>query len=192
MITSAEDLEFCLRRWGRSFGERPETVEDQAAADEADDALAAKRAARADTMLARAAEMGLRTKRTEAAPMHRNRSAGRLMIVGAGAGLLSADGKRTAPAPPWAVDPVRAPHGGGGGGSSSYADPVAECVERAALQLWNFDRFLAVCLRVEYCTLGKFRMKVERAGKHLGVMMPARVYRGNVGKAKVWIAGRLA
>jgi hypothetical protein len=191
MIADAKDLEFCLRRWGRAFGERPEMSPEEL--DDLDDKDAEKAARRAKGVLAEAMEHGLRTKRAEAAPMHTNRSHGRLLLMGAGAGLLSRDGKAPRPVPSWAVDPVRAPSSHGGGGSvSHYADPVAEVIERAALKLWDFDRFMAVCLRVEYCTLGKFREKVERAGKHLGVMMPARVYRGNVDKAKVWIAGRLA
>jgi hypothetical protein len=190
MIADAKDLEFCLRRWGRAFGERPEPTPEEL---DLDDEIAANRAKAADSLIAKAMQHGLRSKRDEAAPMHTNRSRGRLLHMGAGAGLLSHDGKAPRPVPAWAVDPVRAPSSHGGGGSvSHYADPVAEVIERAALQLWDFDRFMAVCLRVEYCTLGKFRAKVERAGKHLGVMMPARVYRGNVDKAKVWIAGRLA
>jgi hypothetical protein len=182
MIANLQELEYCLRRWGRAFGERPEVVDDT----DLDDAIDSNRRKNADSLIALAMEHGLKTKRTEAAPMHTNRSRGRLLLQGAAAGLLTNDGKATRAAPAWAVDPIRPPSGSG------YSDPVAEAVERAALQLYSFDRFMGVVLRVEYCALGRFREKVERAGKCLEVNMPARVYRQNLDRAKVWLAGRLA
>jgi hypothetical protein len=193
MILDAEELELCLHRWGRVFGEKPKIEPEELSDEEEEDARALAKAQRAETLLARAAEMGLRTKRTEAAPMHTNRSRARLALMGAQAGASYRTEKGAPlPVPAWAADPVRGRQTNAGGAPWS-PDPVAELVERAVLSLHRFDRLMATCLRVEYCTRGlRFREKVARAGFHLELLLPAREYRRGLDRAKVWIAGRLS
>lgn len=193
MILDSKELEFVLRRWGRVFGERPKL---EAEEEKIEDAIAEAVAAKAhapDTLLARAAEMGLRTKRSVAAPIHTNRSRARLSLIGAqaGPGFRNQAG-RPLPVPEWAAEPVRGTQTNAGG-APWCPDPIAEVVERSVLALYRFDRIMASCLRVEYCTRGlRFREKVARAAFHLELNLPAREYRRGIDRAKVWIAGRLS
>lgn len=181
MIANKDDLEFCLRRWGRAFGEAPPEEWDET------------------DVAAPAGENTIATAMEFAPPkveidrrLNLHRSSARLRINGAAAGLQTDKGS-VAPVPSWAVDPIRAPRQTSSGGGSVWApDPIAEVVERSALRLYEFDRYMGICLRVEYCVRGKFREKVERAGYYLSVRLTLKLYRTNLDKAKVWMAGRLA
>lgn len=185
MIFSAADLDFCLRRWRRGYGEPPPPGDEE----EIEDAIAAAYStADYQSVLEQALEFGLKTKRTKEAVFHRDRSRARLAICG-----RQLDDGKTEPAPAWGVDPVRSVRQSNAGGSPRAFDPIAEIVERAALSLYSFDRVLGVCLRVEYCTRGKFREKVARAGRHLelGNRFPSKEYRRGVDRARIWMAGLL-
>lgn len=185
MIETKEDLEYCLRRWGREFGEPPPV-------DDAEDDERVK--APAENPIAELREFAAPKKASERElRQHRafyGRSVSRLLLLGKNAGLQRKDG--AAPVPAWASDPVRAPRSSNGGKGYVVRDPIAEAVEHAALQLHRFDATMGVCLRVEYCVFGRFKEKVERAGFHLGVKLPAREYRRGVDRAKVWMWGKLS
>lgn len=192
MIVTKEDLEYCLRRWGREFGEHPPTQDD-------DGEDAELRVPVIDNPLAELRDFAApRRATTEELERHRSlygRSNSRLALIGRNAGLQRKGVGRVdvvAAAPAWAVDPVRAPRSGSSGGAYEVRDPIAEAVERAALQLHRFDRVMGVCLRVEYCVFGKFREKVARAAFYLELQLPAREYRRGVDRGKVWMWGKLS
>lgn len=193
MIATKQDLEYCLRRWGREFGEAPPSQDE-------DDVDAVLRVPVIDNPIAELREFAApRVASAAEVARHRRlygRSHARLLSVGKNAGLQRKAHGVTAPAdaaaPAWAVDPIRAPRSYSGGGTLAFRDPIAEAVERAAMQLHRFDKVMGVCLRVEYCVFGRFREKVARAGYYLELNLPSREYRRGVDRGKVWMWGKLS
>lgn len=80
-----------------------------------------------------------------------------------------------------------------GGAKPSKVHPDADWVDRTALLLWNTSPVQGVILRIEYCTRGRQREKLPRAGAILdNPHLKLRYYRDQLALAKTWMHGALS
>lgn len=80
-----------------------------------------------------------------------------------------------------------------GGAKPMKAHPDADWVDRVALMLWSTNPVQGVILRIEYCTRGRHREKLPRAGAILdNPHLKLRYYRDQLEKAKTWMHGALS
>lgn len=171
IIATAKELEFCLRVWGREFGELPpETNEGY---DERDEAAPA-----GENTIATVREFAPSPKDAIKRACGVDRTVGRRLLVGAAAGLVDAK-NRTLPAPSWSTDPIRAPKSRSTGAPWSPS-PIAEFVERRVLLLHSHSHLAAVVLRSAYCLRGRRKLTErilwasERIGLPDGKRIPRR------------------
>jgi hypothetical protein len=183
-----EELEKLLRAWGRVMGERPVVSEEE-------------RPARASHALARGMEMAPGKRQVvirERTSMHRAGQDRRTYMAQAAGG--AAVGMRILPA--HFVDPVRATE------TRSYRNesrdwpvpPEVLRVERAALELSEFNDFRGRCLRAYYCIAGSheerlMRMMAKMSNEELAPFdgcVKLKRFRDEVSYARVWMHGRLA
>lgn len=168
----SDQLEAMLRHWGRVWGEAPPR--------EWDEGCSTVYHPIATAMQYAPARHQSITRRDVA----RVRTALRSRLI-----HLGRDGENTIPTPSWAVDPIKGRDNGGGAGL--HVDPIADAVERGALDLHRAYPLRAVCLRIEYCTRGRQREKAERAGSIINMRLALRRYRWELDLARAWMSGRL-
>ena len=173
-ILTRVEVEALLRRWGRVFGQRPQTDEEPTSGYRHPIALAMEHApGKADKRVA----------------SHRDGRAQRI-ILGEAAGLTTQDGKRTRPVPVWATEPVTGTQTQGARGRW-YPDPEADRVELAWHDLYRCARLPAIVLRCEYCLRGAQQDKCSAAIEITSAPMKLRRYRIELETARVWMHGRL-
>lgn len=93
------------------------------------------------------------------------------------------------------VDPIRCKQtrtAGSIGGSASVLPPDVQKIDRAAMDLYRFDKLKGLVLRFEYLGVGTQREKAEKVSEIMGTTLPLRMYRHHLDHARVWLSGRLA
>lgn len=166
MISTQDEIEILLRRWGYCFGEtRPK--------DYGEDSSGSLVGSTAN--LLGSIHVGISTLRTKRKMREFTDRDGKVRKEVAP--ILQRHGKET-----------RTP------GSSWNPPPELMDVEEAAIDLYHFDRLRGIVLRVEYCFRGlRHKERAAKVGLFEGITdrLTVRQYRHELGIARHFMAGKL-
>lgn len=179
----ADELENLLRRWGRVFGEPPPSEwDEESSGTETGQTHALVQAARADGKSVLKLNTTLSKLRDKLRKQRREQILGEKLKKGYGDPRELLEEHRC-----YGFESR-------GGKKPMYIDPVADWVDRTAVQLYENDQTLAVVLRIEYCTRGnRAEVKLPKVRKILGMpTMKLRRYRLELEAAKDWMMRKLS
>lgn len=177
-----DELENLLRRWGRVFGEPPpDEWDEESSGTETGATHALVQAAKVD------GKSVLKLNTTLSKLRDRLRKQRRELILGEKLKKGYSDPREL-------LEEHRC-YGfeSRGGKKPMHIDPVADWVDRTALQLYENDQTLAVVLRIEYCTRGRHRDKLPKVQSILEQpRMTLRQYRQHLDQARTWMDGAMS
>lgn len=177
-----DELENLLRRWGRVFGEPPPSEwDEEKSGTETGSTHALVQAARSDGLSVLKMNMTLAKLRDKLRRQRRESILGEKLLKGYHDPRELMEEHRC-----YGFETR-------GGRKPMHVDPVADWVDRTAVQLYENDQTLAVVLRIEYCTRGRHRDKLPRVQSILeNPRMSLRQYRQHLDQARAWMDGALS
>lgn len=178
----ADELENLLRRWGRVFGEPPPSEwDEESSGTETGQTHALVQAAKSDGLSVLKMNTTLSKLRDRLRKQRREAILGDKLKKGFSDPRELLEEHRC-----WGSESR-------GGKKPMHIDPLADWVDRTAVQLYENDQTLAVVLRIEYCTRGRHRDKLPKVQNILEQpRMTLRQYRQHLDQARTWMDGALS